>query len=128
MSEPANPPHQDVSGRDLPDTSGSAPLGSGGGASAAPVPRPAEAEPPLVSPTPPGTHPAPPPLEANTVRLVLVGTALWFVAFLVLLPMRGRLTDDGHSIWLWTCLAGWVLGLIGLPLAMRARSAVRRRR
>ena len=61
------------------------------------------------------------------MRLTLIGTALWFVAFLVLLPMRGRLADAGHEIWLWTCLAGWVLGLIGLPLAMRARSAARRR-
>jgi Protein of unknown function (DUF2530) len=96
----------------------------------APVPAPVvppEPEPPLVPLNPPGARPAPPPLEANTVRLTLIGIALWFVAFLVLLPMRGRLTDDGHEIWLWTCLAGWVLGLIGLPLAMRARSAARRR-
>ena len=40
------------------------------------------------------------------VRIVIVGTALWFAGFLVLLPFRGRLADDGNEVWLWTCLAG----------------------
>ena len=60
------------------------------------------------------------------VRIVIVGTALWFAGFLVLLPFRGRLADDGNEVWMWTCLAGGVLGLIGLVLALRARAASRR--
>jgi len=61
------------------------------------------------------------------VRIVIVGTALWFAAFLVLLPFRGRLADGGHEVWLWTCLAGWLLGLLGLALSLRARAAGRTR-
>ena len=73
------------------------------------------------------SFPAPEPLEADTVRIMLIGTALWFAGFLVLLPFRGRLADDGHEVWLWTCLAGGLLGLLGLVLATRARTAARAR-
>ncbi len=41
-----------------------------------------------VSHVPPGPHapkPAPPPLQVDTVRVVLIGTALWAVALVVLL-------------------------------------------
>jgi len=84
-----------------------------------------EPEPPI-SLKPPNARPTPPPLEADTVKIVIIGTALWFVGFLVLLPFRGRLADDGHEVWLWTCLAGGLLGLLGLFLAIRARAAARR--
>ncbi len=64
----------------------------------------------------------------DAVWIVAAGTALWFVLFVVQLPIRHRLAADGHRVWLWTTLAGWVLGLIGLPLAWRARAAARRAR
>jgi hypothetical protein len=67
----------------------------------------------------------PPPMQVNTRRVVMVGTGLWFVAFVVLLPFYGWLGDHGHRVWLWTCLAGWVLGLIGLAIASRHRKAGR---
>jgi hypothetical protein len=117
VPEPANPPPEEVSRRDQADTQ------PGGGAG--PV-EPAEPEPPVAL-RPPGARPTPPPLEANVVRIVVVGTALWFAGFLVLLPFRGRLADGGNETALWTCLAGGVLGLIGLLLAARARAAARRR-
>jgi hypothetical protein len=111
VSEPANPPPEGVAGRrDLPDPR---------------PPTPAEPEPPI-SLKPPDARPTPPPLEADTVRIVAVGTALWFAAFLALLPFRGRLVDHGHEVWVWTCLAGGLLGLCGLLLAIRARAAARR--
>jgi hypothetical protein len=109
VSEPANPPPEAVSERHAADT-----------------PAPTEVE-PLASLKPPNARPTPEPLEADTVRIVVVGTALWFAGFLVLLPLRGRLAEDGNEIWLWTCLAGGLLGLLGLLLAVRARTASRRR-
>jgi hypothetical protein len=63
----------------------------------------------------------PPAVEVNTGRIVLVGIAMWFVAFLVLLPFYGWLGDHGHRVWLWTCLAGWILGLIGYAILGRHR-------
>ncbi|MET1037329.1 MAG: DUF2530 domain-containing protein [Aeromicrobium sp.] len=55
------------------------------------------------------------------VRTVEVGTALWLVAFLGLLPFYGRLEESGHLWWLWTCLAGFGLGLFGLEYCRRRR-------
>jgi hypothetical protein len=71
---------------------------------------------------------APDALDVDAVGIVMAGTVTWFVAFLVLLPFRTRLADHGHEVWLWTCLAGGGLGLIGLPLAVRHRAAARRAR
>jgi hypothetical protein len=63
----------------------------------------------------------PPPVQMNSRRVVVIGTSLWFVAFVVLLPFYGSLGRHGHRIWLWTCLAGWVLGIIGWVIISRHR-------
>jgi hypothetical protein len=63
------------------------------------------------------------PLDVDGVRTVEVGVALWVVGFVALLPFYGRLEDDGHTWWLWTCLAGAGLGLIGLDYCRRRRRA-----
>jgi len=73
-------------------------------------------------------RPAPEPLDVDAARVVAAGTILWFVGFLVLLPFRDRLAAAGHEVWLWTCLAGVGLGLIGLPLCLRQRTRARRAR
>jgi hypothetical protein len=57
----------------------------------------------------------------NAGRIVAVGTVLWFVGFVVLLPFYDWLGRHGHRIWLWTCLAGWVLGVIGWLIISRHR-------
>jgi hypothetical protein len=67
----------------------------------------------------------PPPMRVNTRRIVAAGTGLWFLAFVVLLPFYGWLGDHGHRVWLWTCLAGWVLGLLGLAISSRHRKSGR---
>ena len=66
------------------------------------------------------------PLDVDGVRTVEVGTAGFFLAFVALLPFYGRLQDDGNTWWLWTCLAGVGLGLLGLEYCRRRR-ALRRR-
>ncbi|MFS3129224.1 DUF2530 domain-containing protein [Nocardioides sp. Bht2] len=62
------------------------------------------------------------PLDVNGVRTLEVGTALWLVAFVALLPFYGSLSDDGRLWWLWTCLAGFGLGLFGLEYCRRRRA------
>ena len=62
------------------------------------------------------------PLDLDGVRTVLVGTVAWLVCFLGLLPFYGRLEDQGHTWWLWTCLTGFGLGLFGVEYCRRRRS------
>ncbi|MBA3417532.1 MAG: DUF2530 domain-containing protein [Geodermatophilaceae bacterium] len=70
-------------------------------------------------------RPAPEPLDVNATTVIVAGTAAWFTAFVVLLFFAGRLADAGQLVWMWTALAGWVLGLLGLWIAVRQQ---RRRR
>jgi MFS family permease len=63
----------------------------------------------------------PPAVQMNTRRIVIVGTAMFFVAFIVLLPFYGWLGDHHHRLWLWTALAGWVLGIIGWSIMVKHR-------
>jgi hypothetical protein len=63
------------------------------------------------------------PLDVDGVRTVEVGIGIWLVAFVALLPFYGRLEDDGRGWWLWTCLAGFGLGLFGLEYCRRRRKA-----
>jgi hypothetical protein len=75
-------------------------------------------------------RPAPPPLEADDQRVTAVITAGWAIALVVLFLVRGQL-PAGAQWWLWTCLAGFVLGLFGLWYVprmkrSRARAAARR--
>lgn len=56
------------------------------------------------------TRPTPEPLRVNVVAIVAVGTIIWFLALVVLLVI------GGHRDWVWVCLCGGGLGLIGIPL------------
>ena len=76
-------------------------------------------------------HPAPPPLEANDQLVTAVFTAGWAVALVVLLILRDQIPAD-ERWWIWTCVAGLVMGLFALWYVprmkrARARSAARRR-
>lgn len=71
-------------------------------------------------------HDAPEPLEADDVKTVIVGTVIWFALFLVQLPFYGWYADHGHAWWIWTCLAGAALGLIGLKYVRNRRAALQR--
>lgn len=61
------------------------------------------------------------PLDVDGVRTVEIGTALWLVAFLMLLPFYSKLEETGRIWWLWACMAGFGLGLIGVELCRTQR-------
>ena len=72
--------------------------------------------------------PAPPPPPRRLTEMTVVvgmGTALWFLGWLVLLAAHlhaGRPLD----IWFTTTLAGWLLGLLGYAIFRWQRHAARR--
>lgn len=62
------------------------------------------------------------PLDVDGVRTVQVGTALFLLGFLALLPFYGRLSESDSTWWLWMCLTGVGLGLLGLEYCRRRRA------
>jgi hypothetical protein len=56
------------------------------------------------------TKQAPPPLQVDTVRVVIAGIGLWAVALVVLLLLGDRV----DRMWTWTCVAAIGLGFLGL--------------
>ena len=69
------------------------------------------------------TKQAPPPLQVDTVRVVLAGTAVWTVALVVLLLLGDRV----DRMWTWTCVAAIALAALGLWV-MHLQGQLRRRR
>ena len=73
----------------------------------------------------PPPHSVVEPLDLDAVRTVQAGTALWLVAFVGLAPFWSTLDDDGHLWWLWTCVAGALLGALGVVVTTRRRNRLR---
>ncbi|HVQ19001.1 MAG TPA: DUF2530 domain-containing protein [Actinomycetes bacterium] len=67
------------------------------------------------------------PLDVDAVRTVQIGTGLWAVALTAALIFRDQLVDDGRDWWIWTCVAGIVLGLMGVVITTRRRKRLARR-
>jgi len=67
------------------------------------------------------------PLDVDGTRTVTIGSALWLVALLVLLPFHETLEESGRLWWLWTCVAGFAFGMAGLEYCRRRRRTLRGR-
>lgn len=63
------------------------------------------------------------PLDVDGVRTVQVGSGLFLLGFLGLLPFYGTLQDNDRTWWLWMCLTGFALGLFGVEYCRRRRRA-----
>jgi len=59
------------------------------------------------------------PLDVTGVRTVAVGTLLFLAATIILVMFRGWLQDTGREWWLWTCVAGFGLGVFGYDYCRR---------
>ncbi len=59
-------------------------------------------------------RPDPEPVKTDDRKAVLIGIVLWLAALAVLLLFLPQLGESGRGWWLWTCIAGLTLGLIGL--------------
>ena len=58
-------------------------------------------------------------MAVDARRVVLAGTTAFGLTFVLLLPLWSWLGEHGHRVWLWTALAGTVLGLLALPLVRK---------
>ncbi len=67
----------------------------------------------------------PRPLDVDGVRAVAVGTVVWAVLAVLAFAMRDRLAEAGNGWWLWVCVTGAGLGLLGLPYVVRRARAYR---
>jgi uncharacterized membrane protein YfcA len=66
-------------------------------------------------------RPRPAAVQTDARKIVAVGTALFFVAFVAFLPCYTWLGTHHHRVWLWTALAGWLLGIAGWTLMHKHR-------
>ena len=71
--------------------------------------------------------PAVTPLDLDAVRTVQVGTVIWAIALVVLLPFHDRLAESDHTWWLWTCVVGVAFGLLGVAFTTRRRRRIQAR-
>jgi uncharacterized protein DUF2530 len=62
------------------------------------------------------------PTAYSETAPVAVGTAVWALLFVIGLFIRPDLLDSGRGWWIWTAVAGVVLGLFG-SLYLRRRHA-----
>ena len=72
----------------------------------------------------PPRKPDPEPLETHDQLVIIIGTSIWAIAFVVMLAMHDRLEEDGRGWWPWTALAGVGLGFWGMNV-VRKRAARR---
>jgi len=70
--------------------------------------------------------PALPPVRAGLWHVAAPVTVIWLAAFVVLLFFIPTLEANNAMVWLWTCLAGFVLGVMGLSVYAWQRRAARR--
>lgn len=66
------------------------------------------------------------PMEVDLAKVVLIGTVLYAIVAVILLPMQSSLTHDGHGRWPWVAVSGVGLGLLGLVYLKRRDRAIAR--
>jgi len=64
------------------------------------------------------------PMEVDLARIVLIGTVLYAVVTVILLPLQSTLNHDGHGRWPWIAVSGVVLGLLGFWFLKRRDRAI----
>lgn len=58
--------------------------------------------------------PDPAPVLTDDRKALLVGAGVWVLALSAMLVFLDPLRDAGNGWWLWMCVAGIVIGLLGL--------------
>jgi hypothetical protein len=66
------------------------------------------------------------PMEFDLTKVVMIGTVVYAVAAVVMLPLHTSLTDGGRGRWPWIAVSGFGLGLLGLYYLKRRDRAIAR--
>jgi hypothetical protein len=61
-------------------------------------------------------------VDQDGIRAFELATLGWLVGFVALLPFWGLLNDRGWTWWIWTCLAAFGIGAIGIELTRRRKA------
>lgn len=61
-------------------------------------------------------------VDEDGIRAFELATLGWLVGFVALLPFWGLLNDRGWTWWIWTCLAAFGIGAIGIELTRRRKA------
>ena len=64
------------------------------------------------------------PLDVDGVSALVAGTVAWAVALVVLL-ISGTRFDSDNGWWLWVCLVGIGIGIVGVAYTRRRRAVYR---
>ncbi len=59
-------------------------------------------------------RPDPEPLQTDDRKAIGVGTVIWAVLAVVALVFRAELQRAGDGWWVWSAVAGFALGILGL--------------
>ncbi len=79
-------------------------------------------EPPLEAPPAARPEPKIELVDEDGIRAFELSTLGWLVGFVALLPFWGLLNDRGWTWWIWTCLAAFGIGAIGIELTRRRKA------
>ncbi len=59
-------------------------------------------------------RPDPAPVKTDDRKAILIGIGLWVLGLALVIGFLAPLTAAGAAWWLWVCVAGLALGIIGL--------------
>ncbi|HET7901381.1 MAG TPA: DUF2530 domain-containing protein [Candidatus Nanopelagicales bacterium] len=68
------------------------------------------------------------PVDVDGVRAVATGTVVWTVLLVLCLLLRDQLASAGRGWWTGVCLAGALLGAVGLVFVRWRRDRIAARR
>lgn len=64
------------------------------------------------------------PLEIDGITAVTVGTIIWTVATVICLVQLEQLNSSGRGNWIWICVCGVLLGLLGIRYTRRRAARI----
>ncbi len=65
------------------------------------------------------------PLDTDGVAAIAIGTAMFAMALVVTLLFSKSLIERDATWWIWVCVAGFGLGILGTAYVVRRRSVYR---